>query len=61
MEQRQLPITCPVCGRKNNFPLEVLVEGAVLSCPVCKVKLSLHGHMLEEIQSDIEKSKKQNN
>jgi len=59
MEQKQLPVTCPVCGRKNKFPLENLVSGAILTCPVCKVKLSLHGHMLEEIQADIEKLKKQ--
>ena len=59
MAQKQLPVTCPLCGRKNEFPLETLVEGAIIICPVCKVKLSLHGHMLKEIQADIEKLKKQ--
>ncbi len=59
MEKKQLPVTCPVCGRKNKFPLEILVQGATLTCPVCKVKLSLHGHMWKEIQADIEKLKTQ--
>jgi len=58
MEQKELPITCPVCGRKNRFLLETLIEGSILTCPVCKVKLTLHGHMWEEIQSDIAKLKK---
>ena len=58
MEQNQLPITCPICGRKNNFPREILIEGYELVCPVCKVKLKLHGHMWEDIQSDLAKRKK---
>jgi hypothetical protein len=58
MEQKQLPITCPLCGRKNRFPLEILVKGSDLTCPVCKVKLNLHGHMWEEIQAEIEKLEK---
>jgi DNA-directed RNA polymerase subunit RPC12/RpoP len=57
MEQKQLPITCPLCGRKNNFPLEALTEGAEIACPVCKIKLTLHGHMWQEIQADIKKLK----
>jgi C4-type Zn-finger protein len=55
MEQAQLPITCPLCGRKNLYPVPNLTEGSVLTCPVCKVKLNLHGHMWAEIQADLEK------
>ena len=55
MEDKGLSITCPVCGRKNEFPVETLVEGSVLICPLCKVKLTLHGHMWEEIQANIQK------
>jgi rubrerythrin len=57
MEQESLPITCPICGRKNLFPVGELVEGSIFACPVCKVKLTLHGHMWEEIRADIEKLK----
>jgi DNA-directed RNA polymerase subunit RPC12/RpoP len=53
MEEKKLSITCPLCGRKSEFPVESLVEGSVLTCPLCKVKLTLHGHMWEEIQADI--------
>jgi hypothetical protein len=49
----KLPITCPLCGRKSEHPLESLVEGAPLICPYCKIKLMLHGHMWEEIQMEI--------
>jgi hypothetical protein len=52
-KQPQLPVTCPLCGRKNEFPLDILVEGSILTCPVCKVKLTLHGHMWKDIQSDM--------
>ncbi len=58
MDKRQLPITCPLCGRKNVFPLEDLQEGSILLCPFCKVKLTLHGHMWEHIQAEIEKLEK---
>jgi DNA-directed RNA polymerase subunit RPC12/RpoP len=58
VEQNQLPITCPICGRKNAFPVEDLTEGSTLSCPVCKVKLNLHGHMWHEIQEELDKRKK---
>jgi hypothetical protein len=57
MEQKQLPITCPLCGRKNLFPVEGLVEGSIFTCPFCRVKLNLHGHMWEEIRADLEKLK----
>jgi hypothetical protein len=54
MKKTQLPITCPVCGRKNDFPVEILFEGSTIVCPFCKLKLTLHGHMWEEIQTDLE-------
>jgi transcription elongation factor Elf1 len=56
-EEKQLPITCPLCGRKNSFALEILVEGSTIVCPFCSVSLKLHGHMLEEIQTQIAKLK----
>jgi hypothetical protein len=53
LQDKQLPITCPLCGKRHEFPLENLKEGATLQCPRCQVKLSLHGHMWQEIQSAI--------
>jgi hypothetical protein len=53
LQDTQLPITCPLCGEKHEFPLENLKEGAMLQCPRCQVKLSLHGHMWQEIQSAV--------
>ena len=58
MEKQKLSITCPLCGRKNKFPLGELKQGFALVCPFCKVKLNLHGHMWEEVQAEIEKLKK---
>ena len=58
MNEKQLPITCPLCGRKNQFPLDDLTEGSTLLCPFCKLKLTLHGHMWEHIQGEIAKLKK---
>lgn len=57
MHKKQLPITCPLCGRKNEFPLENLVEFATLLCGFCKVKLTLHGHMWEYVRGEIAKLK----
>jgi hypothetical protein len=57
MHKKPLPITCPVCGRKNEFPLEILVEGSTLQCPFCKLKLTLHGHMWDDIQKEIARLK----
>jgi len=56
MEQK-LPIPCPVCGRKKEYPVTELIEGAVLNCPFCKLTITLHGHMLEDIQKEIQKLK----
>ena len=50
---KKLPITCPLCGRKNEYSLENLVEGITIICPFCKVKLILHGHMWQEIENEI--------
>ena len=57
MEERYLPITCPLCGRKSEYPVENLKEGSDMVCPFCSVKLNLHGHMWEEISSQIAKLK----
>ena len=60
MQDKQVPITCPLCGKKNEFPMESLTEGSPMQCPVCKVKLTIHGHMWEEIQGEIAKLKQKN-
>jgi len=57
MNQKQLAVSCPICGRKNNFSAEMLFEGAKISCPLCKVTLTLHGHMWEEIKRELDKLK----
>ena len=50
-----LRFSCPICGRKTEYPYEVLFEGTLLTCPFCKLSLTLHGHMLEDVQREIEK------
>ena len=55
MTSKRLPITCPICGRKKEYPVETLVEGVRLECPFCGLKLALHGHMLREVQEEIRK------
>ena len=55
MNQKELAITCPICGRKKEYPIDALVEGAPLECPFCGLKLTLHGHMLQEVQEEIKK------
>jgi hypothetical protein len=59
MKKDQLPLTCPICGRKNDYPINGLVEGATLTCPFCKLTLTLHGHMWEDVQREIGKLKKE--
>jgi hypothetical protein len=54
---KKLPFSCPVCGRKKEYPLTELVEGAVLTCPFCHFTLTLHGHMLKDVQKEIQKLK----
>ena len=55
MDVKKLPVTCPLCGRKNEFPVDSLAEGSIMACPACNVKLTLHGHMWEEIKGDLER------
>ena len=55
--KNKLPFSCPVCGQKKEYLFEELFEGAVLTCSHCKLTLTLHGHMLEDIQKEIQKLK----
>jgi hypothetical protein len=55
---KTLPFSCPVCGRKTDYPITEMVEGADLTCPFCKLKLTLHGHMWRDVQKEIEKLSK---
>ena len=57
MKGVKFPFSCPICGRKTDYLLAELVEGAVLTCSFCKLKLTLHGHMLEDVQKEIKKLK----
>jgi len=50
----KLAFTCPVCGRTTDRPLDELKEGATIVCPFCQLKLTLHGHMLQEVKKRIE-------
>ncbi len=56
---KTLPFSCPICGQKKDYPLEELFEGAPLTCPFCKLTLTLHGHMWKDVQKDIAKCKNQ--
>jgi len=53
----RFPFTCPICGRKRDYPVKELVEGANLTRPFCKFRLILHGHMLEDVQKEIKRLK----
>jgi rubrerythrin len=53
----RLPFSCPICGQKKEYSLEALFEGAVLICPFCKLTLTLHGHMWEDVQKEIQRFK----
>ena len=55
MKNVKFPFSCPICGRKTDYPVMELVEGAVLTCSFCKLRLTLHGHMLENVQKEIKK------
>lgn len=55
MKGEKFPFACPICGHKTDYPVKELVEGAVLTCPFCKLRLTLHGHMLEDVQEGIKK------
>jgi hypothetical protein len=56
--EKTLPFSCPVCGRKTDYPITGMVEGAILTCPFCKLTLTLHGHMWRDVQKEIEKLSK---
>ncbi|MEJ2111828.1 MAG: YnfU family zinc-binding protein [Acidobacteriota bacterium] len=58
MKKDQLSITCPLCGRRAEHPVENLREGEDMVCPHCSVKLNLHGHMWQEIAGQLEELQK---
>ncbi|MDI7258724.1 MAG: hypothetical protein QME90_02255 [Thermodesulfobacteriota bacterium] len=37
--------------------MKELFEGAPLNCPFCKLALTLHGHMWEDVQKEVERLK----
>jgi transcription elongation factor Elf1 len=55
--KEKLPFSCPVCGQKKEYFIEELFEGAVLTCPFCKLTLTLHGHMWQDVHNEIQKLK----
>jgi len=56
--EKTLPFSCPVCGRKTDYPITEMFDGAILTCPFCKLKLTLHGHMWRDVQKEVEKLSK---
>jgi hypothetical protein len=56
--KKKLSFTCPVCGQKKDYPLAELKEGVVLTCPHCKLALTLHGHMWEDVKKEMEPLRK---
>jgi transcription elongation factor Elf1 len=55
LPDRKIPFSCPVCAHKTDYPITQMVEGAILNCSFCKLTIKLHGHMLQEVQREIEK------
>ena len=55
MKEEEFPFACPICCHKTDYPLVELVEGAIIVCSFCKVRLTLHGHMLEDVRKEIKK------
>jgi transcription elongation factor Elf1 len=53
--KRKLAFTCPVCGKTTDRSVDELKEEALLVCPFCSLKLTLHGHMWEEVKGELEK------
>jgi epoxide hydrolase-like predicted phosphatase len=53
--EKMLPFTCPICGHKTAYPITVLKEGTILTCPFCQLTLTLHGHMWADVQQEIKK------
>ena len=54
-QKKTLPFTCPICGRRTDHHIDSLIEGAEIVCPFCKLKLTLHGHMWQEVQQELAK------
>jgi hypothetical protein len=61
MKEKTPPFTCPICARMTDYPVTALIEGAVLTCSFCKLRLTLHGHMWQDVQREIKKLTKANN
>jgi transcription elongation factor Elf1 len=55
VKEGMLPFTCPICGRKTDYPVIALTKGATLTCPFCQLTLTLHGHMWAEVQQEIKR------
>lgn len=55
--KQKISFSCPVCGRKKEYLVKDLFEGALLTCPMCKLTLNLHGHMWKDVQKEIQKIK----
>ncbi len=52
---KELPFACPICGRKTHYDVAELFEGAVLTCPFCKLRLNLHGCMWDDVREQIQR------
>ena len=57
--EKKLSFSCPVCGRNTDYVVSQMVEGASLTCPFCKLTITLHGHMLEYVQKEIQRLKEE--
>jgi len=57
--KKKLSFSCPICGRKTDYALTELFEGASVTCPFCKLTLTLHGHMWKDVQKEIQKLKEE--
>lgn len=55
VEDHKISFSCPVCAHKTDYPVTHLMEGAILSCPFCKLTLKLHGHMWQDVLKEIRK------
>ena len=52
-DNKTLDFTCPVCGKITDRPIDELKEQAVIVCPFCELKLTIHGHMWQDVQARI--------
>jgi len=57
--EKKLSFNCPVCARNTDYPVSRMVEGAVITCPYCNLSITLHGHMLQYVQREIERLKEE--